>query len=78
MSLETMNGDGMDRYRRVALLLRRKAKLAGYIMVTGLEWRAAVVMMWPNRRGPSCGRVDIVTMGEDAEVVAQVLVLLIC
>ncbi len=32
-----MNGDGMDRYRRVAFLLRRTEKLAGYMMVVDME-----------------------------------------
>ncbi len=30
--LETMNGEGRDLYRRVAFLLRRTEKLAGYMM----------------------------------------------
>ncbi len=70
LSLETMNGDGMDRYRRVAFLLRRNEKLAGYMMVTVLEGLAAAAVLWPNRIDPSCGRVDVVTMVEDAEKVA--------
>ncbi len=41
LSLEMMNGDGMDRYCRVAFLLWRNEKLAGCMMVIeveGLEW----------------------------------------
>ncbi len=37
LSLDMMNGDGMDRYCRVAFLLWRNEKLAGYMMVTELE-----------------------------------------
>ncbi len=32
-SVDTMKGDGIDRYRRVAFLLWRNEELAGYMIV---------------------------------------------
>ncbi len=45
LSLETMNGEGMDRYRRVAFLLWRNAKLAWYMMVVDVEGLEFVFML---------------------------------
>ncbi len=47
-------------------------------MATVLEGLAAVVVLWPNGSDLSYARVGVLTMVEDAEMVAEGVVLLIC
>ncbi len=53
-SVEMMNGDGIDRYRRVAFLLWRNEELAGYMMMGDVEvLEFGVVLI---RADMGCGR----------------------
>ncbi len=63
----------MDRYRRVAFLLQRTAKLAVYMMVVDIEGLVvgdmcclSLGLAWWD-----CGRFDVMAIREEVEKVAK-------
>ncbi len=67
--MEMMNGDGMDQYCRVAFLLWRNEKLAGYMMVVDLEGLEVGDMLVLDGIGMGGGQwvVEVVMVGSGSD-----------